>query len=573
LTHLRITDFAILDDVELALGPGLTVLTGETGAGKSLIVEAAALLRGGRASADVIRTGADEAQVEAIFETSGGPLAARLRQAGIPADDALVVRRVIARGGRGRVYLNGVLATAAQLAEIVGGLVDLAGQHEHQTLCDVGTHLALLDDFAGLGDEARAIGAAHDALRAAAAELADVQQDERSRLEREDFLRFQLRELEAAAVRPGELDELTRDRDRLRAAGQLEQAARQGEERLYAREGSVCDGLAAVTRELAPLCAVDPTLAPVHGELERARVVCEEAARELRRYADRVEADPERLATIEDRLDLLARLLRKHGPTVPELLARQAALVTELTHLEGRAERREVAARTVEQARTAAAHAAETLAAARARAAHDLGRSAERELRELGMKDVRVAVLVEPRPATAGDPPAFVFDGRRLGPRGWDRVEVLLSPNPGEEPRPLARIASGGELSRAMLGLRQLLAAGDSVETHVFDEVDAGIGGPTADVIGRKLREVARRRQVICITHLAPIAAHADRHVLVEKQVRRGRTVTRVRELEAEDRLAELARMLGGHSPTARAHAVELLRAAQAGPTSPRATN
>jgi DNA repair protein RecN (Recombination protein N) len=568
LTHLRITAFAILDDVELSLGPGLTVLSGETGAGKSLIVEAVALLRGGRASAEVVRTGVDEAQVEAVFEGDMVPaLRERLAAAGIPVEEQLLVRRVVARSGRSRVYLNGVLATAAQLAGTVGSLIDLAGQHEHQTLCDVSTHLGLLDAFAGLGERVRAVGAAHDAIKAVAATLEAAATDERTRLEREDFLRYQLQELDGARLRPGEPEELGRERERLRSAGRLQEVALRGEERLYAREGSVCDELSALTRELGPLVGIDPALEPVRAELDRARVGCEEAARELRRYADRIEADPERLAAVEDRLDAVARLLRKHGPSVEEALARQAAMATELAQLAAHEERRAAAAAALAAARAEAARLATALSTARAEAARELGRRAERELRELGMKDVRVALRVEPRAPTAGDPPALVFDGSRLGARGWDRAELLLAPNPGEDPRPLARIASGGELSRAMLGLRQVLAATDPVDTYVFDEVDAGIGGVTGDVVGRKLREVARRRQVLCITHLAQIAAYADSHVVVEKQVRNGRTQTRARRLEGEERVGELARMIGGTGPTARAHAVEMLRAAQPAPS------
>jgi DNA repair protein RecN (Recombination protein N) len=580
LTHLRIRNFAILDDVELDLGGGLTVLTGETGAGKSLIAQAVALLRGGRASAEVIRGGADEAQVEALFELpAGGDLGAALAAAGIPrgdpaagetpaagrnggrggtgagrASELLLVRRLVPRGGRSRVYLNGALATVAQLAQLVGGLIDLAGQHEHQRLCDVGTHLALLDAFADLEAEVAATTAAYQRLRDAAAALAAASGDERTRLEREDFLRFQVHELEQARLRPGEDLELERERDRLRAADRLQAAARSGEERLYAREGAVCDELAAVARELTPLAAIDPTLAPVAAELERARVTCEEAARELRRYGSRIEADPQRLAQVEDRLDLLGRLQRKHGATLDDVIRRHAEMVAELE------ERRAAAEAAVTEARTAAAQAATRLAAARRAAARDLAARATAALRELGMPRAEVALGVEARPATAADPPEVVFDGRRLGARGWDRAELVLAPNPGEEPRPLARIASGGELSRVMLGLRQVLCATDPVGTYVFDEVDAGIGGKVAQVVGRQLRRVARERQVLCITHLAPIAACADAHYLVEKHVVKGRTRTRVRALSPEERVTELGRMLGGEESTARAHAAQLLR-------------
>jgi DNA repair protein RecN (Recombination protein N) len=566
LAHLRIRSFAILDDVEVDLGPGLTVLTGETGAGKSLIAQAVALLRGGRASAEVIRTGADEAQVEALFELpAGGPLAAALEAAGIPAGEeggaTLLVRRLVSRGGRGRVYLNGALGTAGQLAEVVGGLIDLAGQHEHQTLCDVRTHLALLDAFGGLRAKVAAVGAAHEALRAADAAAAAASSDERTRLEREDFLRFQVRELEQARPRAGEDAELARERDRLRAADRLQAAARAGEERLYAREGAVCEEIAAVVRDLQPLAAIDPALEPLGAELERARVACEEAARELRRYADRVEANPERLAAIEDRLDLLQRLQRKHGPTLEDVIRRHDEMRAQLAALESHEERRAAAERAVGAARAGAEKAAAALTAARTKAARELQARATEAVRELGMQRAEVTLRVESRSATAADPPALVFDGRRLGATGWDRAELVLAPNPGEEPRPLSHIASGGELSRVMLGLRRVLSVADPVATYVFDEVDAGIGGSMAEVVGRQLKRVARERQVLCITHLAPIAACADAHLLVEKQVAKGRTQTRVRPLEAEERAVEIARMLGGEPATARAHAQELLRA------------
>src|SRR5581483_8506175 len=315
LTHLRITDFALLDDVEIDLSPGFNVLTGETGAGKSLLVEAVALLRGGRASADVVRAGAEEARVEAVFEPPHGPaadaLAERLGRAGIdPAEEGLIVRRVIGRTGRGRVYINNVLATATALADVAGVLIELAGQHEHQTLGDPARHLAILDAFGGHDKLLAEMATAHARLDAAARALASATLDDRQRAEREDFLRYQLRELQEAeldAERDGGL-KLERERERLRAVEKLSAAARRGEDALYSREGAIVDELGGVSRELGELGPVDPELGRVGKQVEEARLLLEDAAADLRRYADGLSADPERLQEVEDRLHLLGKL-------------------------------------------------------------------------------------------------------------------------------------------------------------------------------------------------------------------------------------------------------------------------
>jgi DNA repair protein RecN (Recombination protein N) len=571
LTHLRITDFALLDDVEIDLGPGFNVLTGETGAGKSLLVEAVALLRGGRASADVVRAGAEEARVEAVFDPPHGPAAEalkeRLERAGIDAaDEGLIVRRVIGKSGRGRVYINNVLSTAAALGDVAGVLIELAGQHEHQTLGDSAKHLQILDSFGGHEAHVAAVAAAHARLSQAASALASATLDETKRAEREDFLRFQLKELEDAKLVDGELQKLQVERERLRAVEKLSAGARRGEDALYAREGAIVEELGAIGRELNELGRVDPELGRVGKQVDEARALLEDAAHDLRRYADGLSADPERLQEVEDRMHLVGKLVRKHQVgDVAALVEKRDRMTRELSDLTSHEERRARLSAELEAARTDAARHAEQLSTARKKAARTLGLRVEKSLAELAMKGARLETQVAPVAAREGDEPGFVFDGKRLGATGWDRAEFLLAANPGEEARPLHKVASGGELSRIMLALKRILSRADQVATYVFDEVDTGIGGSVADVVGRQIRGVAEEKQVVCITHLAQIAAYADAQFIVEKREEKGRVRTLVRKLEGAERKDEIARMIGGSKITekARAHAAEMLKAAR----------
>ena len=551
LTLLRISGFALIDEVELAFGPGLTAITGETGAGKSIIVDALGLLRGGRAGADVIRTGRDEARVEAIVDLpADAALRARLADEGRDMSEGLVVRRVVSRAGRGRVHLGGSLGTAGDLAATVAGLIDIASQHDQQSLTDPESQLAILDAFAENQTLRAEMSAAHAALAEATASLEAFAADARTRAEREDMLRFQLSELDAAQPVAGEDDQLRAERERLRGAERFFAATARGEEVLYAGDGAVAEQIAAVARDLAPLAALDPTLAPLAERLEGAHAAVEDVARDLGRYARGIRADPARLAEVEERLFLLQRLCRKHGGTVADLVARREALARELGEIgsydEGLAARRAAVERAEARARTAAA----ALTASRQKAARGLEKKVSATLGELGFTAARLPITVEPR---------------ELGASGEDRVRFLFAPNPGEEPRPLARIASGGELSRVMLAVKQALARTDQVRTYVFDEVDAGLGGGAAEVVGRKLKKIAADRQVIVITHLPQVAAFADAHVRVIKTAERGRTRVEMETLSEKQRGAELARMLGGATPSAQAaaHADEMLRRAR----------
>jgi DNA repair protein RecN (Recombination protein N) len=567
LTRLRIQDLAIIEEVELELGPGLNVLTGETGAGKSIIVGAAGLLRGGRMPSELVRRGAQEASVEALFDLAGLPEAVRrLEEAGLPGGEELLVRRVGSAAGRGRVYVNGTLCTVQVLSGITARLIDISGQHEHQLLSDRQTHRELLDAFGVPPALVEGAGVVHARLRELSRALEQSRLDDRQRSQRIDFLRFQLAELEAASLRAGEDDELEAERTRLLRAGELAEAAAHGEEALSGAEDAVAPRLARLRRQLEGLAAVDPALAPLAAQIEEARILLEDTAQSLRRYGAAIEHDPARLAAIDERLDLLHRLGRKHGRTVAEMIEQQGALAAELSQLDSLEERRDALEAELARARAEAARELGRLSEAREEAAARLGREVTARLAELGMPGARLVPEVGPQAAREGDDPALVLEGRRASATGWDRVELLFAPGPGEEPLPLARIASGGELSRVSLAIRLALGAGDPVATSIYDEVDAGIGGAVADKVGRALAEVARHRQVVCVTHLPQVAAHADSHFSVGKHARKGRARTAVRRLSEEERVEELARMLGGEVVTeaARANALKLLEGARA---------
>jgi DNA repair protein RecN (Recombination protein N) len=574
LAQLTVRNVVLIESLVLELAPGFNVVTGETGAGKSMVVDALSLVLGGRARPDLVRAGADEAEVEALFEVPPGARAqARLEAAGIPAERELVVRRVIQveradrgdgtgpgpRAGRSRAYVNGRLCTATQLAEIAADLCDIASQHESVSLTDPATHLEYLDAFGKLETERARIAEQVDALAEVVRELDAATVQERGRAEREDFLRWQMREIDELDPRDGEETDLEHERARLRHAEKLQSATRRAAERLYEGEAAVCDELARLGTELDQAAGIDASLAPLARSVEAARAELSDAARALARYADAVEASPERLAEVEERSFRLQKLLRKHGPSSAELLTHRAALARELASLASASGR--VAELEAERTRRVgeAGTAARALSRKRRDAAEKLADAIGRELSQLGMGRARVVVEVTP---SAGAVDALLVDGARLTRAGMDHVEFLIAPNRGEEPRPLRKIASGGELSRALLALKRVLADQGPAGTYVFDEVDAGVGGAIAEVIGRSIADIARHRQVVCITHLPQIAALADAHYVVDKTETRGRTQTSVRRLSRTERVDEVARMLGGVkvSDAAKKAAAEMLK-------------
>ncbi|HET6923140.1 MAG TPA: DNA repair protein RecN [Anaeromyxobacteraceae bacterium] len=573
LTTLRISGFAVVDQVEVRFGPGLGVLTGETGAGKSILVNALHLALGGRMSAEVLREGAEEAVVEALFELPPGhPVLGRLEAAGVPRPEPseagtveLLVRRVAPRGGRGRAFVNGSLCTVSMLESALKGLVDISGQHEHVSLLDPGTHLDLIDAFAGEGPlVAGSLPARYrDAFAAFSAlwrEDRALDQDEGERARRADYLAFQLKEMEAAEAKPGEDQALEQERKVLLSAARLADAARAAEGLAYGEEGSAAERVGQAVRALSEAAQLDPRLAPTLELLRSAAAEVAEAGRELGRYAGSVGGDPERLAFVEERLALLKNLARKHGGSLAAALERAAAMAAELSSLEGTDGRRAELGRLLAERGAEAARLAAELTRARQGAAREFARAVRRELEGLAMERCRLEV------AFGAPEGALAVGEAALGAAGAERAEILLAPNPGEPARALAKIASGGELSRVLLAVKRALSAADPVLTQVFDEVDAGIGGAVAEAVGRVLAEVSRERQVLCVTHLPQVAAFADRHYLVEKRVAAGRTSTSVRPLDDDAaRRGEVARMLAGQTVTASAleHADALLAAAR----------
>ncbi|WP_437877347.1 DNA repair protein RecN [Sorangium sp. So ce513] len=563
LVALRVKNFILMDALELRLEPGFNVLTGETGAGKSIVVGALSLVLGGRASAEQIRPGAEEAEIEALFDVRSSDRAmAMLDAAGIASGGELVVRRVVQATGRSRAYLNGRLCTAGELQALAPELADVASQHESVALTDPSTHLGYLDRFGRLVPARSELAADVAELEAISAELRAARERERGRGEREAFLAFQLQAIDALSPRPGELADLAAERNRLRHAGRLHDITRRAASRLDQGDDAMCDELARLASELQAAAEIDPALDPVARAVDACWTELSEAARQIARYAERAEADPDRLSEIEDRMYRLEGLLRQHGPTIEDVLAARARLAAELEQLAGVESHVAELERRRDALLAVAAERARKLSAKRRKAGEKLGAAISAELADLGMGGARVVVDVAPH---GGDRAELIVDGARLGQDGIDRVEFLISPNKGIEPRPLRRIASGGELSRALLALKRVLAECGPAGLYVFDEVDSGVGGAVADKIGRAIGDVARHHQVLCITHLAPIAAFADAHFVVAKENAGGIAKSSVVRVDKKDRIAEVARMLSGAKVTGASlkAATELIEAAR----------
>jgi len=602
LTELHIRNFAIIDDLYLTFAPGFTVLTGETGAGKSIIIDAVELVLGGRADTTIIRAGADQALVEATFQLEPARQAALqplLEQEGLEGDepDLLLLSREVRAGGRSICRVNGRAVTLALLREVAQGLVDIHGQSEHLSLLRVREHVNLLDRYANLWDLRRRVVDLASRVQRARRARAELERSERERVQRIDLLQYQIAEIEAAALTPGEEEELTEERVRLANAEQLAELLTEALRALD--EGgeespAAMDLLGTATRALEGLARIDATLEPLVREAEELTYGLQDLADALRDYQERVEYNPRRLAEVEERLDLIRRLERKYGPTIRDVLgyARRAAEELEtLTHSEERIE--ELRAEE-ERLLSELGQVAWELSLRRQEAAQRLAREIEQELQDLRMEGARFGVefqwredpegVAVPQPApslrlrvpgpTADQPeasnmepethPRVAFDAT-----GIDRVEFLVSPNPGEPLKPLAKIASGGETSRLMLALKTVLSRADETPTLIFDEIDQGIGGRVGATVGEKLwrltvaEEGALSHQVLCVTHLPQLAGFGDLHLKVEKRVVEGRTVTRVRALEGADRIEELAQMLGAGGKEGRRSAERILREAR----------
>lgn len=569
LIEIHIRDFAIIDDLSLELEPGFVVFTGETGAGKSILIDAVEMVLGGRAETTAIRSGASAALIDATFRltgSAGDEVRPMLEAQGLLEDsEILTLSREIRREGRSLCRVNGRVVNLALLKEVGDILVDVHGQSEHLSLMRVREHLNLLDRYAQAEEARQAFHQTYEALGRVRSELASLRQSEREAARRAEMLAFQINEIEAAALRPEEERELLEERTRLANAEQLAALA---EKAIAALDESVdqaapaTDLLGQVAEAVASLARVDGSMTSLQAESQALLEQAGDLARRIRLYREGIEFNPRRLDEVEERIGLIRSLQRKYGDSVTDVLAYADKARRELdtiTHAEERIQALEMEER---ELLASLAESGQRLSEIRREAGGRLGQAVEGELSDLRMAGARFGVDLwwedEPTGVPVGE--------RRLafGPAGLDRVEFLVAPNPGEGLKPLVKIASGGETSRLMLGLKGVLARADRTPTLIFDEIDQGIGGRVGAVVGQKLWGLARQHQVLCITHLPQLAAFGDQHFKVEKIVKKGRTVTTVWPLQGEPRIAELAQMLGGTGEATQESAADLLRQAAA---------
>jgi len=551
LIELRIKDYAVIHDLTLELGSGLSALSGETGAGKSIIVGALSLLLGERAASDTVRTGAERAMVEAVFDVATYPkLGVQLDDLGIEAEDGLLIlRREVAAVGRNRAWINESPTTARTVGELGRSLVDLHGQHEHQTLLRKDTQRHILDAFGEAEEDASAVEEAYEELGGLEAKLRELQDHRRELVNRVDFLRFQMRELEEADVQSGEEEALTEESGRLENSEELLGETTRIHDELYSAEGALTDKVSDLAQTLARLKGWDPALEGPHEELQGAYHALAEVGRDLSDYVGGLRHDPGRLEEVRSRLDLIHSLKRKYGPTAEDVIASRDRVRAKLDEVEDGGWDEDTLAAEVDRTRSDLIAAAARLSEKRQAAATRLEEEVETLLPDLGLPAGTFKVQMDTLPEVKS--------------RGAESIEFLVSVNAGFPPSSLARVASGGELSRVMLTLKAILAQVDQVPTLVFDEIDAGIGGQVASLVAAKLKDVARYHQVFVVTHLPQLASQACSHLLVEKDEREGLAATAVRGLTGDARVREIARMLGGdpESKTSQDHARELLAA------------
>jgi DNA repair protein RecN (Recombination protein N) len=542
LRQLRIRDFAIIDMLTMDFGPGFNVLTGETGAGKSIVVDALGLTLGARAQTDMIRTGKHETSVEAYFDV---PSHAHLEKLGIPVEDGVILRRNLSSTGKGRAYINDTMVNVQTLLEVGKSLVDIHGQHEHQSLLSTDNQRAMLDAYGKLLDERGELEKLFHEVQSLRNELSELRADLREKEQRTDLLRFQIQEIDSASLRAGELEALTEERAILTNLSKLNELTDGAHLLLYRSEGSSSEKLSSAISMLREVSRIDQGIAETLALLESALPLVQDAAASLRQYRDRYDVDPRRLDSVEERLELIKRLGRKYGEGIEEIMQHRDEAARELEKLAFSDDRvRELDGLLTGKEKELHERGAH-LSARRKEVSGKIAEAVKAVLGELAME--KADFVIEIKPMT-------------LSSTGMDSVEFLFSANRGEPPRPLQRVASGGELSRIMLALKGTLAEVDMIPVLIFDEVDAGIGGRTAESVGRKLKNLAKRHQVLCITHLPQIAAMADRHVMIEKIQRKDGVYVTLKELSRKEREEEIARMLSGKvTDISLRHARELL--------------
>ncbi|MGD9588291.1 MAG: DNA repair protein RecN [Pyrinomonadaceae bacterium] len=557
LEYLKVKNIALIGELEAEFGPGLNLLTGETGSGKSIIVDSVGVLTGERASTDLIKAGEDLAIIEGLFKVNESrELGETLENVGAGLDGGeLIIRRELSRTGRNRIFINGQLATQAVLRQIGRHLIAIHGQGEHSELFDPGSHRGLLDAFAGLGELVNQAEKAYRAWGEIKAELAALKADEADKLQLLDVLRFQIDEIEKAAVQAGESEELEIEKKRLANAEKLAALSLEAYSLLYEDENSTASTLQKATRNVEELAEFDARFADYTESIQAAAAVIEDLAITARDFGSHLEFSPQRLEAIENRLAEISRLTRKYGGSVDAVLEHLGESRERLEAIETSEFQEERLTAELERRRTAFIETAMKLHERRAAAAAKYAKAVEASLKEVALEKARFEVRVELREG-AGD------EGFR--PSGIDRVEFYFSANPGEPPMPLARVASGGEASRLMLVLKTTAREKTPGVTAVFDEIDAGIGGRVAESVGMKLKALAEGQQVLCVTHQPQVASKADTHLLIEKLMKKGSTEITVRVLDPGEQVEEIARMLAGETITdaARENAREMLAAA-----------
>ncbi len=560
LVQLSISNFAIIKHLEITLRPGLNILSGETGAGKSIIINAMNLILGARASADLIRSGCKEARVEALFGFPENSLLKEMStELGFPFEGELLIKRTIFREGKNRILLNGSMATLQMLSRLGTLLISISGQHEHQFLLKPDNHLFLLDDFAGLSDERLKLTELFFRRQSAKEIIGQLEKEIDGLEERQELARFQVQEIEQTGIKPGEDQTLSQEKKRLQHSEELLELTTEGYQTLYERQDSVLASISRCIKRMDRGAEIESELASVRDILTELQVKLEDVSFVLRDFQKTIDMDPRRLEEVEERLEHLNRLKRKYGSTLEDVLHfkdTQGEMIFDLDEKKGDLARLTEELRELEGALLERAGA---ISGKRKRAADDFRKAVEEELDLLHMEETRFQVKFGEDSDGEGPPAGPKIEEVR--PEGFDRVEFMISPNVGEELRPLSKTASGGELSRIMLALKTILARTGSVESIIFDEVDSGISGATAEVVGEKLLSLSEYHQILCITHLPQIATQGQTHFLVRKEVVNGRTQTIISELEPEARVQEIARLLGGKEITPRAveHAREML--------------
>ena len=560
LTQLVISDFAIINHLEITFKQGLNIISGETGAGKSIIINAVNLILGGRASADLIRSGAREARVEALFSLPDrSPVSEHISEMDLPFNGELLIKRIVSREGRNRIMINGSIATLQTLSAIGMMMISISGQHENQLLLKQENHLYLLDDFGSLASERDGVAKSFNRYEALKDNVGRIEKEIKESRERQDLALFQMNEISSAKIKEGEDTLLEDEKKRLRYAEQLKEIISGSYQTLYEKEDSVLSAIHLCIKGIEKGVAMDKRLETIGRALSSLRAELEEITLQLRGLQDSVMISPSRLEEVEERLQILKNLKRKYGTSLEDVLSFKERVSGMIDNLDRKEKELEEIKKELNTQKLDLISRANALSMKRKGLAKKLEKSIEAELNRLEMKGTRFEVrFIEEDLGNKDDPDILI---KSIRSDGYDRVEFMLSPNIGEDLKPLSKIASGGELSRIMLALKSILAKKASVETIIFDEVDSGIGGATAEVIGEKLESLAEYHQILCITHLPQIASKGDMHFLVSKTVQKSRSQTAISALSREERVNEIARLLGGKviSEQAIAHAKQML--------------